>query len=305
MANKLFNNKTVKDKPMITRLKVWLFTALITLAVVSIPASALPTFTEMGRTIMEYDGFGLIVNLGIHNWVDATTAIMIYNYIAVGLIMLVAAFSGQRSESRFTFIVPLFALLMVWFGWLKAPDQSTMVGTTIALLLLGAFMYVNDMNREKYGTQGPGNKLLTMVFMLIIFQAVMVMTASVGWNVSETASGVTTDALCNGYGYTCDSTGKLDYQNSATAISSVGGASLDIINVLKWAYEVMIAMIMFLVKIVAAVFLFSYMLYLAYPALQVPQVVALLAVIQVVIWAVYVIAFFNWYAKPSYETVGV
>jgi len=44
----------------------------------------------------------------------------------------------------------------------------------------------------------------------------------------------------------------------------------------------------------------------AYPALGAsPQAVLFLGIMQLVIWAIYVVAFFNWYYKPSNETAQV
>ena len=73
----------------------------------------------------------------------------------------------------------------------------------------------------------------------------------------------------------------------------------------KFAIEAFIGMILFIIKILAAVLLFSVVLYTSYPALHNTQTIALLAGMQLVIWAIYVMAWFNWHFKPNPETAGV
>ena len=81
---------------------------------------------------------------------------------------------------------------------------------------------------------------------------------------------------------------------------------MDVVSIGLWAIQAMIAVITFLIKIVAAVLLFSGVLIAAYPALGAsPQAMLFLGIMQLVIWAVYAVAFFNWFFKPSFETAQV
>lgn len=255
------------------------------------------------------NALGLMIPLGLENYVPVADAIMYYNYIAVFAIMMIAAFAGQTNESRFTFFVPIFAGLMVFIGWLHAPDPVSYYGMIIGCILLGALMYINDMNHEKYGLPGPGTKLLTIVFMIIVFEASVTLMSTSGLNLFPEVgnSGQSQQSLtCNGYGYSCDANGNIMLGASVQTINNQGGTGLDILSIGMWAIQAMISVLTFLVKIVAAILLFSVVLVAAYPALGAsPQAMLFLGIMQLVIWAIYAVAFFNWFFKPSFETAQV
>jgi hypothetical protein len=257
---------------------------------------------------------GLMIPLGIENWVPAADAVMYYNYIAVGLILLIAGFAGQTNESRFTFFVPVFAGLMVFVGWLHAPDPASYFGMIIACMLLGAMMYMNDMNHEKFGLPGPGTKLLTIVMLIIVFEASVTLMSTSGFNIfpelgntGQSQQSLTCgDQQTGGYGYTCDASGKIMLGASVASVNGVGGGDLSVASIGMWAIQVMIGIIQFIIKVVAGVLLFSAVLVAAYPALAAsPQAMLILGVMQLVIWAIYIVTFYNWYAKPSFETAQV
>ena len=93
---------------------------------------------------------------------------------------------------------------------------------------------------------------------------------------------------------------------SISTVNNQGGSNLDVVSIATWAIQAMIAVLQFLIKVVAAVLLFSVVLIAAYPALAgSPQAMLFLGIMQLVIWAIYVVAFFNWFFKPSFETAQV
>ena len=281
--------------------------ALMAIAFLTTVVSAVQ-YTTQSNVITFHTPLGLLIPLGIENFLPAADAIMYYNYIAVILIMLVAAFAGQTNESRFTFFVPVFAALMVFIGWLHAPDPTTYFGMIVGCILLGALMYLNDMNHEKYGLPGPGSKLLTIVFMIIAFEASVTMMSTSGFNLFPELgnSGMQQSTLTCGYGYQCDANGNIMLSASVTSINNAGAGGIDVVSVGMWALQAMIGAITFLIKIVAAVLLFSVVMIAAYPVLAAsPQALLVMGILQLVIWAVYSVAFFNWYFKPTYETAQV
>lgn len=284
-------------------------TILLTALAFGVQTASATEYTTMSSAMMFKTTAGLLLPLGIENWLTASETIMYYNYIAIALILVVAAFAGQSNESRFTLFVPIFTALMVFVGWLQAPDPTTYWGMIVGCILLGALMYVNDMNHEKYGLSGPGSKLITIAFMIIAFEASVTLMSTQGFNIFPELgnSGMQQQSLtCNGYGYQCDASGNIMLSASVNGISNAGGANLDIVSIGVWALYAAIGVILFLIKIVAAVLLFSVVLVAAYPALGAsPQALLILGVMQLVIWAIYSVAFYNWYAKPSFETAQV
>jgi hypothetical protein len=297
---------------MIIKKRYWVIIVML-LAVIVQTVSATQYVTQ-ANVITFTNALGLMIPLGIENWVPVADAIMYYNYIAVGLILLIAGFAGQTNESRFTFFVPVFAGLMVFVGWLHAPDPASYFGMIIGCMLLGAMMYMNDMNHEKYGLPGPGTKLLTIVMLIIVFEASVTLMSTSGFNIfpelgntGQSQQSLTCgDQQTGGYGYTCDSSGKIMLGASVSSVNGVGGGDLSIASVAMWAIQVMIGIVQFIIKVVAGVLLFSAVLVAAYPALAAsPQAMLILGVMQLVIWGIYIVTFYNWYAKPSFETAQV
>jgi hypothetical protein len=280
---------------------------LLTLLVIS-PVSA-AYFVNQTNSITFKNTLGLLIPLGIEHFVPPADAIMYYNYIAAGLILVVAAFAGQSNETRFTFFIPIFAGLMTFIGWLQAPDPVAYWGTIVGCILLGALMYINDMNHEKYGSAGPGSKLLTIVFMIIVFEASVTLVSTSGLNIFPdlgNAGMSQSNLTCQGYGYSCDASGNIMLSASVSGVNNVGGANLDVVSIGAWAIQAMIGVLTFLIKIIAAIFLFSGVLIAAYPALGAsPTALLFLGIMQLVIWAIYVVTFFNWYFKPSWEAAQV
>jgi hypothetical protein len=289
------------------RIRVLLLTALLPLLAGF--ASAV-TYSTQTSSLLTHSPLGLLIPLGIENWVPAADAIMYYNYIGMFCLVGIAAFSGMSNESRFLIIVPFTAAALVYVGWLQAPNPTSYWGMVIALILLGCILFVNDMNREKYGSAGPGTKIVSIAVMIIVFEASVVLMSNPAFSpfptsLETSASGDGT-ILCSGYGYTCDSAGNIDLSASVSTVTSVGGTGLEVASLIMWAGQVAFAMLNFIILLLGAVFLFSGMLIAAYPVLATsPQALLILGIMQIVIWIVYVIAWFNWTFKPPYESVGV
>jgi hypothetical protein len=85
--------------------------------------------------------------------------------------------------------------------------------------------------------------------------------------------------------------------------ASAGG--LDVVSIATWAVSLMVSMIKFLILVVGAVLLFSVVLVATYPFLaDSTQALLILGIMQIVIWAIYMLAFFNLGFKPASETWG-
>jgi len=258
------------------------------------------SYTVVANSILGKTAFGLLIDLHIQDFVPVNDAIMYYNYIGIFVVVLWAAFAGQGNESRYTFTTPLIAALMVFIGWLHADDAASYWGIILFCILLGALMYINDMNHEKYGVAGPGDKVIAAAFMIICF------TASMGFVASETfgvfpdtgSSGATQNVMC-GRAYTCDSSGNIALDVSVNAIKDSGGFSLDVISIGMALAAMAVSAIKMIFIVIGSVLFFSVVMMAAYPALaSSTQVVAFMLVLNVVIWAIYAMAVFRWMVKP-------
>lgn len=280
----------------------WILTIFLTsllTSIVSAASNTIVTSTIMGRTPL-----GLLIDLHIEDYFPADVAIMYYNYIAIALVVTWAAFASQSNESRYAFTTPLFAAVMVWIGWLNAGSSAVSAtqywGSILLCLVLGAFMYLNDMNHEKYGMPGTGDKLMAVAFMIMCFSAAFGFVASSEFGLfNQESTGASQNQMC-GRAYTCDSSGNVDLSTSVTTVSSSGGIVETILSDLYFATQIAIGALKMAIVVVASVLFFSGVVLAAYPALLAsPQVVAFLVVMNIVIWAIYYATFFRWYYRPG------
>lgn len=260
------------------------------------------TYTNVFMSIMGKSSFGLLIDLGIQNYVPIDQAIMYYNYIALFFVILWAMFASQSNESRYLFTTPLMAALMIWIGWLHAVDAAQYWGSIVMLMLLGGILYVNDMNTEKTGKPAPGDKVITIAVMIMCFTASWGFIISPEFGLFSDAgmqSGTTqVNRLCN-TAYTCDSAGNVALEASISQISSSGGLTFDVVSVGAILLTMMVSAIKMFIVILGSVAFFSLILLAAYPELMnSPQSIALLALLNLVIWIIYAMAWFRLTYKP-------
>jgi hypothetical protein len=268
------------------------------------------TYATQTNALLTHSPLGLLIPLGIENFVPAADAIMYYNYIGVFLLVGLASFSGMSNESRFLIMVPFAAAALIFIGWLQAPNPTSYWGMIVALILFGCILFVNDMGREKYGSGGPGTKVISIAVMIIVFEASVVLMADPNFSPFpselDTSGSGTATQLCHGYGYTCDANGNVDLSASVSSVTASGGTTLDVVSIITWTATLVVSMAKFIITLLAAVFLFSAVLTAAYPVLATsPQALLVLGIMQIVIWIVYLVAWFNWSFKPNYESTGV
>ena len=136
---------------------------------------------------------GILVSLGIENWVTATQAMYLYNLISICFILVVAAMAGPRSEAAFCILVPIIAGMFMGFGWLQLATLSDTRGfffLIVVMFLFGIFIYMNEQNRDKYGIVGPGSKMFNLAFYLALFSVALTLVSGFYHNPNGT---ITTD----------------------------------------------------------------------------------------------------------------
>lgn len=282
---------------------------LLTLCLAAIVGITSAGYAAQTNSLITHSPLGMLIPLGIENFVPATDAIMYYTYISMAILAVLAAFSGMSNESRFLILVPYTAAGLIFLGWLQAPNPTTYWGMVIAMCLFGTLIYVNDMSREKFGIAGPGTKVMSVAILIIIFEASIVLMNDPSFSpipgMVGSGSEYSSQQFCSGYGYTCDSNGQVDLSASVSTISSSGGV-LDISSMAGWVVSSMFAALRFLILIIGAVVFFSAVITATYPViLTSPQAMLILGIMQLVIWVIYFVAWTNWTFKPSYETLQV
>ncbi len=237
---------------------------------------------------------GIMIPLGIEQFLDLNTALMLYNYLSLGLIFFVAAMSGNRSESRFCVIIPIIAGVLTWIGWLNAPDPMQAWAITIIAGLLGIAIYMNEMNHEKYGISGGGSKLLNVGLVN-------------GFDLFPIGQTQPTPNVCN-VGYECDAYHNIDLTASTAQFTQSTGMLEDIVTTIAQLPVVIWQTLVFLVKIAGSVLLFSVVLNGTmngiFPGIAANgYYLAFLAVMQVVIWAIYILGIQSWIRGTGESTI--
>jgi hypothetical protein len=282
------------------RLKIPLF--LLTL--VSLIPGVLATTTSYVNTfssIMGRDNSGLLINLHIQDFTDATTAITYYNYIAALILIVWGTYATSQNEGKFAFTTPLLAGVLVWFGWLNAGASSTMYwGQILLCLVLGAVMVLNEAN-HRFSPPVPGDKVITIaVFFLCMTTAIgFVGSPQLGLFNTVGSVGATANPMCGG-AYQCDANGNIDMGASVSSISNAGGANMDVVSSVMASAAWFVAAIKLLLAVLGAVVLIGPFLLIAYPFLNAsPQVVAFLYLLNGAIVLTYLFAIIRIFVKPS------
>jgi hypothetical protein len=209
--------------------------------------------TVAGNLIMN-GPTGYLVSLGLESVLDATTATMMYNYVALAVLFFIAAFAGARNEARFCITVPIFAGIFIWFGWLHSPQPMQSLAVIIICGLLGIMIYMNEMNHEKYGIKGPGSKLMNIVLFLVLFQAALGLTNSL--NLFSSGPSQVAGSQCSignqGIGATCDAYGNIQL-SSVSSQSQSGGLLANIISAVAALPMMVLTLIVFLIQMMAAI----------------------------------------------------
>jgi len=122
-------------------------------------ASAYSGFTALGPN-------GVMVDIGF-----PIEFIYFYNYISLGFIFLLATSASQKNSSFFALLIPLFAAMFAWWGWLVVPTGSQLWGIVICMGVLAVALYMKTTQQEKFGIAGPGSPFLNIVFWMIVIQA--------------------------------------------------------------------------------------------------------------------------------------
>ncbi len=254
---------------------------------------------------------GILISLGFETYLPATLATYFYNIVSVALILFVAAMSGQRSESAFCIIVPIFAGIFEWFGWLTITDPITHLAsvtatrglflTTVLMGILGVILYMNDSNRSNYGVSGPGAKWLNVAFFLVFFNVALTLVS--GFSVFPIGASQPIPGTCS-VGFQCDAYNNIDFNANAVGISESGGLLSTAASVLIGFSMIAITSFIFIANIAVGIVAFPIVLNSVingiYPGISAePLYLVMLSALEVVILAIYAMGIFETTFKPS------
>lgn len=262
---------------------------LITILLALIPIASAENITSY-RTVTMKGPNGLLVELGIENVLPLSEALQIYNWISAIIIILVGSLAAKRDTRFVAILIPIFAAILLWFGWLNTPDPGKTISIVIMCAVLAVAIYMKDSLHEGFGIAGPGSMLMNLAIFLIILQAVVGMLNAGA--IFDQNIGVQSDQYQN-----------VDLSQEVTSISNTSGLLGDILTYAMILVQLAIATIKILLSIILSVGIFSIALVMIFPFLtQSPMALALLGVMQIGIWILYAKFFSDLFYMKAFTT---
>lgn len=283
-----------------------IFLLLIAVLLLVPAVSAVDQFIYGERSVTMKQMF--LVSLGIEKLpgMVLAKAIFYYNWISMGFLFLLGAMSSKRMTRFFALLIPIFAAILVFLGWLQSPNPATTYAVIILCGLLGTVSYMKGSLRENFGGGGPGSLLINIVFYMLILQACVgivnasgVWVHSAGGIMNSSINAVSETGLPNSEMYITNS-------NLTTSIPSVtnGGGWLNkAVDMLTIAAQLSVSTIVLFVQVVLSIVAFSLTINTLFPWICAPDGggllgVAILGAFQFGIWFLYMLTFVNVFAKP-------
>jgi hypothetical protein len=181
--------------------------------------------------------------------------VWVYTWISIGFLGLIAGTASQKNAAFWAFLLPVFAAMFVWFGWMQlsavngVDQMPRLIGIIIMSGMLALAIYMKGRQQENFGIAGPGNPILNIVFWMFMIQASIACINAIGMfgdvgNASSTLNGIQ-----NGISG--------DLQSNIPAISETGGFLSGLTSDLYLAGAGVIAAFLFLIKIVVSIVWFQ------------------------------------------------
>ena len=246
---------------------------------------------------------GILVPLGFENFMDITTAQMYYNYVAVILLLLVAATTGSRGEAAYCVFIPIFAGMEYMFGWLSFSNQLNALACLIIAGLFGVIIYANEQNKQINGIAGPGSKYINIMMFIILFQVCLGLTPALGiFSTDVTSAPIYNQSYCPPSA-TCTQYSNIQFQTSSTTVQNAGALG-DVASVLYGLTTAFIGMLNFLVNafisVINSAAVITNVIQGIWPGVtDTPAYIAVWGAISVTFWAVDVLFLTNAYLKMS------
>lgn len=257
------------------------------------PASATYEVVSAYRDVTYKGPLGILVSLQFENFIPVSTARIYYNWISVGLITMIAALASARTTRFVGVLLPIFAGLLVYMGWLTNANPShpeQLWGVIVVTAILAAAIYMKGALHEKFGIAGPGSMLYNIVFYIILLQAVVGFVNSTDlwdYNTAPTAS-----TEYSGF----------DLGTEVNTLSGTGGASADITELGNFFLTLAFGCLKLFLSIAASLLLFSAVIGVIYPWIPASSYgLGFLVIMQLGIYIVYLTSFIRYASGKAVE----
>jgi hypothetical protein len=223
---------------------------------------------------------GVMVPLGI-----PPDYLFVYTWISLCFLFLIAASASQRNGEFWAILLPLFAALFVWWGWLVMPAAQGM-GIIIMAAILALGVYFKGKQQASFGIAGPGSPFLNIVFWMIIMQA------SIGFinglHMFDANSAVTPLKYQT-----------VDLEATVPNYAQTGGVGADIASTMFFAAQAVYAALIMMWSVLMGIIYFKGLVLSIAPFMNDYAVVdAFLTVITIGIDFIIAVAVWTWLFKP-------
>jgi hypothetical protein len=211
--------------------------------------------------------------------VSTAQALNYYNWISIGLLYLIAAVAGSRDTRFFAILLPIFAGILYWIGWLTAVTGFDLSGMLVFLGVLGAAYYMKDAMREKFGMGGAGSTIVTITFYIIILSAVVgLVNTSNLWGLGNMQmSAAVNNSMTN-----------VQLSSQVSDITGAGGILQNLVSDVMILTTMAFSGLRAFLSIMISIGIFSLTICQIFPFITTsPMAMAFLVVLQVAIWLLY------------------
>jgi hypothetical protein len=237
------------------------------------------------------------VSLGIENvaGMTLTKALFYYNWISLGFLFLIGAMSSKRMTRFFAILIPIFAAMFVWMGWMNAPNPTMTWGVILMCGLMAVVTYMKGSLKENYGGGGPGSLIINIVFYLIILQTcVGIINATQVWETNFAPTPENQQFAPNA-----------DLTQSINTATNTGGWLSVIASSATTLTDMALGGIKLLISIIISIAAFSITINSIFPFFaENPLGLLMLGAIQLGIWFVYALFIAVIFGKVYPDTVA-
>lgn len=279
-----------------------IFLAIVISAILISPALAINT--SFSSTATFSNAFGLRVPLGIETAVPTNWILPTYNFIAIGILFIIAGFAARRNV-RFALVsIDALAAIMWWFGWMSMYNPATGEinwTTPLSLIILTAVLcaavFLKEANRENFGVGKPGSTLLNILYYFILLQT------AVGF---VNATGIWTDNT-NAAPFTDYQYNNVDLSSQMYVQSNQGGLLEGLLSTITQLNNMAVQALETLLKIVNGIAGYPTIITNAFPWVQQSLLaMAFIGCLSVIIilldaWFIFLMLF----KPPAFDNIGV
>jgi hypothetical protein len=220
----------------------------------------------------------------------------------MGILFLLGAMSSKRMTRFFAILIPIFAGMMVYTGWMTSPNPAMTIGTICMCAILGVVTYMKGSLRENFGGGGPGNLIINLVYYLILLQScVGLVNATEMWTHNADQSNM---ADASNLPQSVENAKNARLDSSIKSTTDSGGYLTGLVAAVSTLVDMVISVVKLLMSIVISLGAFTFVINTIFPFIgATPLGAAMLVLIQLGIYLMYVLFFVAMFGnKPADST---